>query len=217
MKDKKYGDSGVTINKGEILNRIGSGNEKNVGRTYVSKTERDKYKYIESNKDGFIQTEGDPYLITFKAVKDLKVAEARAQVESFLKVLEDYPLQDIVYPRNIIDDTGKYRLSRKNESRKEADYYAKKFYKDIFEKGDITLARMRFDQLMKNDREVTRAYMNDLARKGYQALIDFNDTPGSSLPIIIIDRADSLRTVSSRKLTEDDYQEAIKRLYKKED
>lgn len=186
LKGRRKAD--VKIPKGTRLNRIVSANEKDdPGRVYVSVTENDKKLYTHLGaREGVAGGTKNVTSLVLKAIEDLNIAGSKAQIESALKVIGDLPLDEIIGDSSV--DT-KYRR-----------YKRKKYEKAIKEQDLSYVEQYFFDRIAKED-DVSKAYFEDLYKKGYNACIDFNNVPMAELPIILINREKSAKTISNKNIT----------------
>lgn len=200
LKGRKKED--IKIPKGTTLNRVGAKDEKKNGRTYVSVTEYDKNLYTSASK--FLGSKGNPHQIVLKAVEDLNIAGSEAQIESALKIIGDFPLNKIIDRPYVDLATGKEASSSIRNRKKQMQKYEK-----ALDKQNLSSVEKHFyERLAQNNDDVTKAYFDDLYAKGYNALVDFNDYPWAELPIILIDRAKSTKSVSSKPITQDEIEAA---------
>lgn len=199
----------VRIPKNTKLNRIGGENEKDIGRTYASVTERDKNFYTSIGAEA-LPMNTSPNQVVLKTIEDLNIAGSEAQIESALKVIGDFPVKDL------IDKPSRNTKGKESpQSVKNRREQLKNYKKTIKEKDLSSSEKHFFGRIGIPDDEVAKAYFDDLQSKGYNALIDFNDYPAAELPIIIIDRAKSLKTMSSKPLTQSEIDAAIEYLRRK--
>lgn len=190
------GRGDVKIKKGEILNRVGAAGEVDKGRTYVSKGEHDKWTYIDTALDS--RKIKATNKLDLKAIQDINVAGIEAQMDAFVEVIGKYPVDKLIgqeyWEKYFVNDPSKKRHEKARE----------KDFERIFTKGDLDRAKLLFDWRLENDDEVSQEYFKTLSSKGYQAMIDFNDSDFADLPMIVFDRSKSLKTVSNKKITEKD-------------
>lgn len=204
LKGRRKAD--VKIPKGTNLNRVGSKDEKDDSkRVYVSMTEYDKHLYRGWSSSGTIGSSTTPYELVLKTIEDLNVAGSKAQIESALKVIGDLPLDEFL-------DAPFMKGKKESPISKGVRNMQKKAYTKAKKEQDLSPAeRDFFDRIAKDD-NVSRAYFDDLYKKGYNALIDFNNYPTADLPIIIINREKSVKTISKKELTKDEINASIKYL-----
>lgn len=189
------------IKKGTKLYRTDIPGEKNSSRAYASLTELDRKRQAVARPN---QNE-----ITLKAIKDIKVAGEKAQIESFLDVIGKTSLKDVVSSVKVYDPDSKFPgIHERSKQRRDN---AEMMLVDMVRSGKIKEAKEFFEERIAKDDEVTKEYFNSLKTKGYQACIDFADKYGD-LPLIVFDRAEDLKETKSRKIGErelDKYREYV--------
>lgn len=195
-QDDKRNDT--QFKKGTEFNRIGSENEIDQGRTYVSVTEKDKQKYIDVSETLYGNN-----LLTLVSKKNIKVAGLDSQTDSFIKMIKTIPI-DKLLQSPVYDYNGKETRGSKIDRSKELQAYI-----DIFKEGDISKARDEFFKRIAINDEVSQRFFNDLLEKGYDSIIDMNDARFADLPLIILDRNKSVKTVLNRPITTKDKDNAI--------
>lgn len=193
-----YRRSDKTIKKGTTINRVGYPGEKDEGRAYATVGELNKQKYIKISSEQPDETiTFGPNKIELVAKKDLKVSGIDASVESFLQIVQDYPLNEILP----LESNKQWELMPGGV--KYNQKYIKEFGKMV-RTGDIEKAKEIFDRRLIVNDEITKAYFNDLASKGYDAIMDFHDSKIATMPIIIFDKKKSTKTVSNTPITKED-------------
>lgn len=190
----KRGD--LVIKKNTKFDRVGAPNEiDDDRRTYVTTSGYDKQRYRSivglTAKNGW---QIGSNKIELKAKKDIKVAGSDAAIESFLKIVGDYPIDKLLPFK--YDSNGKLLPGEDVKMLSTISHYKK-----MFKTGNIEVAKEIFDGALAENEEVAKAYFRDLQSKGYDAIIDFYDTGMAEEPIIIFNRSDSVKTISNTPIT----------------
>lgn len=197
----------IVFKKGQNFDRVGSKNETDTGSTFVSYTEKDRNTY-RANVEALPIYE-QAYKIKLEAIKDLKVAGAKAQTEILLDYLGDKPFADI-YADEITKGYSKsdnYKLMRKRELARQRKRYkevllGKGDYADIFDDA--------FSRYVDRESDITTYMKRRLQEKGYSAAVDLWDTRGfAEKPIYVFDRSDSLKTISKSELSQKEIDDAV--------
>lgn len=185
-----------TFKKGTIFNRVGSEEETDDGRTYVSITDNDKLRYINIK-----ETLTGNNILSLKAKEKIKVGGLDAQTESFIELLKTTPIENFISKPYIVN--GKETTNSKKRRSKELQDYI-----DIFEKGDLENAKKQFFARIMYDDEISQKFFDKMLSKGYNTIIDMNDVRFAEFPLIVLDRSKSLKTISNKKITQEEMDNA---------
>lgn len=184
-----------TLPKGSIVKRVTTvENEKNEGKTYVATLSEDAYKYI-ANAGLLTDYTTDPkYQVDLKVTKDLLVPSMDHVMDMVFSRIKDKPISEIVE-------------QKEHEYGDTTNAYIKAFSNlDIKECRELAMFKA-FIYIAK-DPDRSKELFDSLKKEGYKAVIDYEDASGfSERPVIVFDRKD-LKQVSSRKLSEEEIEEA---------
>lgn len=189
------------IKKGETFDRVGDISEKDTHRrTYVSQTPNDKIEYL-TTLGQYGLDEQDPNkpsisTMTLKAIKDINVAGAEAHVNAIVDAIGDLPMDRLKTPKEYWWGKNK-ELPESKRRRKEEQ----KEIETSLNKADMTFIEDMFNKRVYKDNELMDQYISSLQNKGFQAVVDFNDKGFADLPLIVFDRAETLKTTSNVPLT----------------
>lgn len=169
---KKYGygieyDKGFSLRAGSKVNRVSMvDNEKESGRTYAAFTDKDIKKYIENGKLLTEMLGGSAYSYEYIANENLNFPSRKEKVDTYIYLMENDPSFKSLLNRNL---TNKSRMAQ------EEAY-------DKFEYG-----------LVSHNKK-SKAYFDELQKRGYNAMLDDVDMKKgiSDMPIIVLDRGKSL-------------------------
>ncbi len=195
----------ITLKKGQVFDRIGVKNEQDKGSTFVTYTDNDRTLYRSMVEALPIYEQA--YKLKLKAVDDIKIAGAKAQVDILLEYLGDKSFADMY-----VEDTTKgykessnYKLMHKRELQRYKKLYAEilsgdKDYKEVFDDA--------FSLYVDRSTDVNLYMTKKLQQKGYDAVIDLWDAGMAECPIYVFDRSSKLKTISSSELTRVEQDEA---------
>lgn len=199
----------IRVKKGTSVYRVSSEDEKlRDSQTYISILKSDHARYlIESSKPGASvgfdvtygknKNEGRPYNLKLELKKDLIAPSYNETMKSFIKTFENVKFKEVSDYMNVHKDT------------------AKDFVKD-FSKMSMEEARDRayknFSKTLMNDSKARQIFFDDLKRKGYNAVVDENDTDYTESPVIVFEASKTLKKVSSQKMSAKD-KEYLRDLY----
>lgn len=194
-----------TIKKGTKTQRLTlNANETNDERKYVTFTEKDKKIYKDFYPKELVDSEknfdyfADPrvYNITNTLVKDIKVANAKAYLDTFKEMYADKPVRDLAKwkyddPRSLIQKIFGKEASEEQILAKNID--------------NINRARDEFDfTLQVRNNPVNKEFFERMKNKGYDAIEDqfSKKIDGTEGALIILDPSKSLRQTKISELTE---------------
>ena len=206
LKDESY-----TISKKSktTFQRVGSKDETDTGRTYVSYKKGDNIKYIDMAGEGGIQGR---YKLSLAQTSDIKVANGKAAVDAFLDVWEGSTYEELVdhmYPKEY-NRKGKETPYSKQKREEKFNY----LINAVVDKESLNMSYKQFSKGLMNGGKITEKYFDNLSKKGYDAVIDENDKGWVENPLIIFDRSKSLRTKKVSEITTKERDAANEWLYK---
>ncbi len=231
---KKTG--GVYLKKGTVVQRVSDVDEDFTGKSghkhsYVSFLEEDKFKYAKYSRSlgGTKFTMDTPYgyQIDLVVKDDIAAPGLEDQVKAAVENVQNMSVKEI--DKHLIDKKG---------------YSASSIYKDgedfvhdmLASNPDGTVSELQkraylhYSRNLMKDKKLREDFFNNLSKKGYNAVIDYNDTTQSfigadgktksmqgfaSKPLILFDTQKSVDKMASRKITEQSLYDQAKKLHDK--
>ena len=203
---KRLGTKDFVIKKGSTLKRISSDPKTPESNVFVSTNEQDATNYRAlaatwSTPSGLPEKSyKDHYETTFKASRDLTSPSEKKRVDAYIRLMD----QKAIKLNNGETITGKEYLKRQGLGSTI----------DGLTNRDVALkyyGQLVVHQGMK-DEPISSAYFNEMKKRGYGAISDDNDSGiFSKTPMAVLNSKD-LSTVSVKRLTSDDLQDAIRKL-----
>jgi hypothetical protein len=175
------------LKKGTIINRASTrDNEKNVGRTYATFKKWDAVGYMARSL---------PFQKTFnmrmKLTEDLVSPSKKERIDAFIDLMK----KDKTFSKNLAE------AQHKMVKFKTAEAFEKQYKK----MSEAQLRAKAYNDLSLElgfDETVRKKYFNELKKRGYNMVLDDTDAQAlSNSPIIIFDRAKSLRVASVDRVT----------------
>lgn len=196
------------IKKGSIVQRVTDNpKEKETGRAYISFDELDNLRYIDAVGDGIYvaYTKEAPYgyKVKLEVTKDIVIPMQQESVEAFVK------LQDNKNAKKMYQEmygNNPERLKKTEEYLKNlGDYTEKELQDRLYKDFSASLMCSEYNRNL---------FFEELKRRGYNAVIDYNDSKYANMPIIVFERSENLKQLSATPITKKDRFEAYNRLYK---
>ena len=184
------------LKKGSKIQRIGSQNEINEGRTYVSYTKKDNDRYIVYGIEKVLG--GGDTKIEMQSINDINIADANSMFKTFIDMYKDFKLIDFV------DASSPEEINRKGKittnSKKKRNEVLNTFRNAFDSEDNLEKAYAKFNQGLMNKNKISDEYFNRLQKIGFDAMTDLNDKDAADDPLIIFNRAKNLKTIKETKL-----------------
>lgn len=222
---KSYMNNDRTLKKGFAVQNISANKARDLSRNapvYTSYTPHDNNAYAGRYAKDMSYMGDKAYKNDMVLMKDVKIPSQKKAVELFMKVYKEDPegmASSIAKAHAEVDMFHNIAKIRNAKAERIAKKFSKKGEDWVESKGYLL-----FNQSMMATKE-TKArlkYYEVLCKKGYGAISDINDVQSgynADDPIIFINPKNTLKNVSSRKLTMDEieladarytYDEAVK-------
>lgn len=191
---KKYSNmyEDFTLKKGTKFNRVGSKDEKDEGRTYVSFKKEDELRYL-----SYADSLGAQAKLKLDAVEDIKIAGGKAQVDGFLELYGKYS------PKELVAKMSTHEAKTRNE-RKEEKARVKMYKKAMKSEEHFNKAFEDFSSSLMAKSSLSDEFIKNMSSKGYKAIVDINDRDAADMPLYVFDRGKSLKTTSRSEISRKD-------------
>lgn len=176
-----------TISKGTTITRFANSGEKIDGkRKYASITKEDESNYHEMI-DMLALDFNKPYAkYVYSAKKDLKVAKGQEVTDYILKTYGNKTIREVYESSKNIDSL----LLGQIKSKKDKNMYtALENQQDIYEKFVKNTMKKNVDKIA-----------DEFKKKGYDAIVDIEDSGVANYPIILLDPSSSVKKVSEERI-----------------
>ena len=238
---EKYGkklnkEGGAYLKKGSIVQRVSDIDETTSGRSdgskhmYVAFTQEDKFKYKRCARGlggtNFTLETPFGYQIDLKVKDDILAPSLKTQVDTAVEHVKGMSIDEVkkkfidkkgYMKSNIYDDPEDFvsDLMKSNGSDKVSEFQQR--------------AYLHYSRNLMKDKDLRDQFFNKLSEKGYNAVIDYNDTARSTVdvngktkitkgfsdkPLIIFDSEKSLEKVGSHAITYEELSNDAKNLKK---
>lgn len=219
---------GYVLKKGSTVQRISDAEENNIrSYAYVSFTKHDNDFYDKefTEKLQLFDDTNDVYRHTFKTTKDLKIPSREINKQTFLELYDERTKEFVdamATSRRFADMSyyGKNYQFRTRNEKYNGDYKrayadATRYYVDRYK--TMTVKQLRNDAYYDfmnaigqyGNNELRNKYFDKLKAKGYNAILDDNDShglgsrgyePGEAArsPLIILDASNALEKIESQ-------------------
>lgn len=195
----------IVFKRSQKFDRIGSESENDKGSTFVSYTDNDRITY-RANTEGLPLGVGKTMKMELSAVKDIRVAGAKAQVEALLEYAGEQPLsKSLGYPTTT--ERARKLEEKKWEKKLKDVLKGKGDYEEVFDEA--------FSTYVDRNSKLNIALTKKLQDKGYDAVIDLWDAGYAECPIYIFDRGATLKTTKSSELTQKEKDQAYEEYWKR--
>lgn len=205
-------DVDMILKEGQIFHRVeaysGRDYSKAKDATYVSMTERDRYKYMAHLFDW--SGTGERYEQTLQAIKEIR-APSKETARKIFKELWD---SDPEYKNQLIDtitDAQLFALKQKGYLRPEAFDPSSKFYNPNIIKSAKDYAKKAVDKdpfgqaiySIVRRKEDSKKLINKLQEHGYSAVEDYFDKGVfSESPLILLDPSSTVVKIGEERVTD---------------
>ncbi len=197
----KYKNEDYTLKKNTKFHRVGAKDEvDNHRRTYVTYNKQDNDNFTSLSYEIFNRR----HHVYLKSVNDLHIAKGKTLVDNYIDLLSNTPTKEFIGADQTVHDAY-YNTDvpryRKYEIKERTQIY-KNAMKDqeSFDKA--------FEQYMADlvgDTKLNDSYFNQLKNKGYNAMYDYNGRDVAKAPLIVLDRANDLKTTKISEITPEEY------------
>ena len=187
----KHNDD-ISFKKGYKFDRVGVGGEKDVGSTFVSYTSNDRNMY-RANYDMLAVGAGEVHKLELTALKDIKIAGKKAQVEALLEYASEKSISETLAANYSNSDRLRKRKVKEFEKTLNAVLKGKKNPDELLDEA--------FSQYVERNSSISIGMTKKLQEKGYDGVVDLWDANIAECPIYVFNRGNSLKTIKSSKLT----------------
>jgi hypothetical protein len=187
------------LKKGSNIHRMTTNkNEENKGHAYASFTEKDVRHYQKSVVSWITEAanageEVAVFDMTMKVKKDLISPSEKTKVKTFIKLMEDPNIQEEIMKsteRTIDTDQKEFRFVKLSKK-----------VQDLGLPPDVANIYSAFSMGLYPSSKLRDSFFSELKSKGYNMIIDTEDSLlEAEAPIIVFDRADTLKTLRVTKL-----------------
>lgn len=202
---EKHNDD-ITFKKNFKFDRVGVGGEKDEGSTFVSYTDNDRNLY-RANYDMLAVGAGEVHKLELKAVKELKIAGKKAQVEALLDYAKDKSISEVLASGSTNNDRVRRRKVKEYSKTLKLILKGKKDPEEILDEA--------FSQYVERNSQMSIELTKRLQQKGYDGVVDLWDANIAECPLYIFDRNKALKTTKSSKLTTREIDEEQLKYYKR--
>lgn len=174
-KEDRFKNNDFVIKKNTNIYRVGKENEKEEGSTYVTYLPEDHDKYLSET------SEIVAHEYRFKSVSDLKIADGKSQIDTFMDMYGDKKIKHLIGTENRFDEPSDLKRKDFKNVQKDPESF-KKVYRQFFDS-------------MMDRKQINKDYISELQKKGYSGMLDYTDYDRNftARPIIIFDRYKSLK------------------------
>lgn len=217
----------TVISKGSTVQRVSkNATENDTGRTYISFKKLDNLNYeAMAGEDVLYWTANyDPdrvndsrytnngFKIKLKVTDDIIAPSYNESIDAFVKSVANVPL----------DELTTRVFGTKDDKR--SPYAVQQFKKNtelfVNDMQHITTDECRkraydaYSKTLMTSKENQKAFFDELEKRGYNAVIDQNDIKnGFDSPVIVFERSNNLKAVSSTPITDRDKDNALTELW----
>lgn len=202
---EKHNDD-ITFKKNFKFDRVGVGGEKDEGSTFVSYTDNDRNMY-RANYDMLAVGAGEVHKLELKAIKELKIAGKKAQVEALLDYAKDKSISEVLASGSTNNDRVRRRKAKEYSKTLKLILKGKKDPEEILDEA--------FSQYVERNSQMSIELTKRLQQKGYDGVVDLWDANIAECPLYIFDRNKALKTTKSSKLTTREIDEEQLKYYKR--
>lgn len=200
--DAKYTGEDIRVSKKQTLQRITAEKEKNKGHAYVSFKELDNLRYLSIGSEGLGFRVKDPsapngYIAILELKEDLVIPEYQKSIDAFVESVKDMTPKELSQELHPIQNNSEKEKRIRNNTEEFLSYLYKKTTKE-----GLQIAYSEFSKSLMHNDNLRKKFFDNLKKKGYNAVIDYNDRRFADKPVIVFDREKTIKDVKYKKITQ---------------